>query len=141
MLRHCTGQAALGQRRAAQALEYPQLNLMRANAVELIEARRKRLPRLTGQTKNQIGMQMRLAVVQQPTQIGLRLGVVLPAADALLHVHIKTLNANLKLQHAGREFGNRVLQPVRQMVRHDFKMDEQRRACVQGVGRQSVLRR
>ena len=72
-------------------------------------------------------MNMYVAMLYQPLQVGLSFGIVLLTRDALLHLRIKTLNAHFKLQHTWRKKRNLRLEGIRQMVGYDLKVHKQGR--------------
>ena len=114
-----------GNGRAAQALQYAQLNLMRSQRMQLVKALGKAGQRFAGQAKNQVGVQVGVGLIDQPGKISHGFGVVLFARNALLHIDIEALNAHLKLQHARRKLRNHGLEALRQVVRNHLKVDEQ----------------
>ena len=73
---------------------------MRPCGVQAVETRRDAVQRLSGQTKNQIRVQMGLRLFDQPAQIGHGFFVVLAPRNALLHLHIESLNPHFQLQYA-----------------------------------------
>lgn len=88
-------------RRSAQPLENPDLNLMRAKAQQLIKPAAKPGQVLTRQTENQIGVQVRRALPNQPAKIVEGAAMILLAIDPGRHLGIERLDADLKLQRAG----------------------------------------
>src|SRR5205823_1264445 len=74
-----------------------------------------------------IGVKMNAGAGTQKTNIVGQLGIILPPADQPAHLRIERLNADLKLQCAGRKPGDQLAQRVRNPVRNHFKMDEQSR--------------
>ena len=111
-----------GDRRAPQALEQAQLNLMRAQCVEPVKTRREALQCLAGQAKDQVGMHMGPAVGQQPAQVVCGALVVLSARDGLLHLGVEALYAHFKLQRALGELNDQALELIGQLVRHQFEV-------------------
>jgi len=97
---------------------------VRPQGIQAVEAGGKTSQAFAGQAKNQIRMQMRLRVLDQPAQIGFRPVVVLAARNTLLHLAIEALDAHFELQHAGRELGDHLFQRLRQMIGHHFEMHE-----------------
>ena len=80
-------------RRAAQALEDAELDFMRANRQQPVKTFGKTLQRFARKAKNQVDMQVRVGVRQQPAQVGLGGLVVLAPRDGLLHYHVEGLHA------------------------------------------------
>ena len=64
-------------RRAAQALQNPQLDFVWPQCIQAVKAGSKALQRFTRQAENQIGVQMRVGRLGEPVQIGFGPGVVL----------------------------------------------------------------
>ena len=69
---------------------------------------------------------MGVALGGQPTQVGFGFDGVLAARDGLLDGRVQALNADFKLQHTGRKSRNAAFQTLGQLIRHEFKMYEQR---------------
>ena len=122
---HAVRRAVAGNRRAAQALQNAELDLMRANRQQPVKAVGKTLQRFTRQAKDQVDMQVRVGVGQQPAQVGLGGVVVLPPRDGLLHRHVEGLHAHFELQHPRRKLRQHGPQAIRQVVGDDFKVQEQ----------------
>jgi hypothetical protein len=93
-------------RRAAQALEDAELDLVRLQRPQLVEAFGKALHRLAGQAGDQVDVHVGVRLLGQPADVVGGLLVVLLAADQRLHRGIEALDADLELQRAGREFGD-----------------------------------
>ena len=119
---HAPGLGVAGDRRAAQALEQAELDLMRAQGVQGVKALGKAGQRLAGQAENQVSVQVGVRLRHQPVQVGQGFGVVLPARDALLHLGVEALDADFELQHTGRKLRDQDLEPVRQLVRDQLKV-------------------
>ena len=130
---HAVRRAVAGNRRAAQTLQDAELDLMRTNRQQPVKTVGKTLQRFPRQAKDQIDMQVRVGVGQQPAQVGLGGIVVLPPGDGLLHRHVEGLHADFELQHARRELRQHGPQTVRQVVGDDFKV--QKEACVRTLRR------
>ena len=79
------GQILLRQRRAAQALEDAELDFVRTPGPEFVKTGGKTVPAFAGQAEDQVGVQVRLAVLQQPAHVRFGARAVLPPADATLH--------------------------------------------------------
>ena len=122
---HAPGLGVAGDRRAAQALEQAELDLMRAQRVQGVKTLGKTGQGLAGQAKDQVGVQVGLGLSHQPVQVSQGFGVVLAARDALLHLGIETLDANFELQHARWKLRDQGLEPVWQLVRDQLKVHKQ----------------
>ena len=115
-----------GNRRAAQPLENAELDFMRTQGHQLVEAAGEHLDRFTGQAGNQIDVQMCLGVVAQPFEVAARHIVLLSARDALLHFGVEGLDADFELQSAWRKAHDPLAQPIRQVIGYQFEVDEHR---------------
>ena len=91
-------------RRAAQALEDADLDFLRAQRDEPVEAGGEALQRFAGQADDQVGVDVDAGLRRAGSAGCLSsLVVVLPAADAFGDVVVEGLDADLELQRAGRE--------------------------------------
>jgi hypothetical protein len=82
VVEHAVGGAVPGDRRAAQAFQDAELDFVRAQGVEAVEALGKTFQRFAGQAEDQVGVQVGGAVLDQPGEVGTGLVVVLAARDA-----------------------------------------------------------
>ena len=106
------------------------MDFVRTPGPEFVKTRSKAVPAFAGQAEDQVGVQVRLAVLHQPAHIGCSARAVLPSADAALHLRVQALDANLELQHPGGEAGDAVLQARGQLVGDEFEVHKQRRVRV-----------
>ena len=93
-------------RRAAQALEDADLDLVRLERDQPVEAARETGDVLARQAGDQVDVQVHVRVLAQPAEVVGGLGVVLLAADQRLHLGVEGLDADLELQRARRELGD-----------------------------------
>jgi hypothetical protein len=93
---------------------------------EAVEARRERFQVLSRQTGDQVDVKVRVGLRAQPAQIGRGRRVVLAARDRVLDVDIEGLDSDLELQRPGGKTRDQRLQPLRQVVRNQFEVQERR---------------
>ncbi len=122
---HCMCFGMARDRRAAQALEDADLDFMRMQRMQPVEATTEAGEVFTRQARNQVDMDQRRRFLAQPAQIGFGRGIVLPPRDARLHGLVPGLDADLEMQRSLRETQDRLLQFFRQVVGYQFEMDEQ----------------
>ena len=79
LIDHAVLKGVTGNRRAAQAFQNAQLNLVGLERMQLVKALGKAGQSLAWQTKNQVGVQVGVGLIDQPAQVGQRFGVVLLA--------------------------------------------------------------
>src|SRR5882672_11519780 len=72
-------------------------------------------------------MHMHARLCSQKPQILFHLAIVLPAADPLGHLVVKSLNSHLKLKRPGRELPDQLSQSLRQPIRDQLKVQKQSR--------------
>ena len=113
-------------RRAAQAFQHADLNLVRPQTRERIEAFTKARKRFRRQTCDQIYMHVRMRIFVQPTNVRFRFVVVLFARNVTLHGGVPSLNADLKLQRSCGEFRDGVFELFWQMIGHQFEVRKAR---------------
>ena len=114
-------------RRASQPFQNANLDFLRPKRNEPVEARAKALQVFTGQTGDEIGMNMNASLPAQKSKILFQPAQILPAADQLADLLIERLHADLKLQRAGRKFRDDRSERLRQSVWNHFKMKKQAR--------------
>ena len=103
---HAPGLVVASDRGAAQTLEHADLNLLGPHRHQPIEATAEAWQILTGQSDDQIGVDMHAGLFAQKTQVVLQLGIVLPTADEVRDFIVERLNPHFKLQRAGGEAGD-----------------------------------
>ena len=113
-------------RRAAQPLQDADLDLVRLQRDQPVEAGGERRQVLARQAGDQVDVQVRLRVRAQPAEVGFGGGVVLAPGDPALHGDVEGLDADLELQRAGRKARDRRLQRLGQVIRDQFEVQERR---------------
>ena len=110
---------------AAEALENAELNFLGLERDQAVEPSGETLKVFTGQAGDKVGMDMDAGVLAEETEILLEALIILAALDESADFGIKGLNADFKLQSAGRKAGDDFPQGLRQTVRDHFEMKEE----------------
>ena len=111
-------------RRAAQPLQDANLDFLRAERDELVEAGGKTFDGLAGQAGNQISVDVDAGFCTEEMEIVRELVVILPAFDQATHFLVEGLDADLELQRARRKFGDDFAQGFGQAVGNHLEMEE-----------------
>src|SRR5262245_17320554 len=90
-------------RRAAQALQYADLNFVRLQRMQAVESAPETFEIFPRQPGDQVNVNQRVRLLAQPADIRFGLRVVLSARDACLNVRIPGLNADFEMQCARRK--------------------------------------
>ena len=114
-------------RRAAQPLEHADLDLLRPQRDQPVEPAAKLSRSSPGRPTIRSAWTCTPVSLAQEPQVVRELRVVLPAADALRHVVVERLDADLELQRARRELRDRLAQRLGQPVRDHLEVQEQPR--------------
>ena len=109
-------------RRAAQPFQDADLDFLRTERDEPVEPGPKTFQCFTGQTDDQIRVDVNAGFAAQKIEIIRQPFTVLPAADERADFGIERLDANLELQRAGREPGDDLAQFGGQPVGNHLKM-------------------
>ena len=112
------------ERRAAQPFEHADLDFVRVERRQAVEAGGETGQLLTRQASDQIGVQVGVGVPAQPGEIVHGLAVVLLATDQCLHGGVEALNPNFELQRSGRETHEPGFERFRQVVGNQFEVEE-----------------
>ena len=110
--------------RATKALENSDLDLLRSECDELIEAAREAGHVLAGKSDDQIGVHMDAGFAVQELEVLGEAIVILPAFDAGADLRIETLDADFELERAGRKLGDDVAQAIGQAIGNHLEMEE-----------------
>ena len=92
--------------RAAEPFQDADLDFLRLEGDQPIKARGKTVQSFTGQTRNQIRMEVNAGATAQELEMIGELGVILPPADETADLLVEGLDADLELQRAGRKPGD-----------------------------------
>ena len=114
-------------RRAAQPLEDADLDLLRPQRDEPVEAAAEALEVFARQADDQVGVDVNAGLRAEEAQVVLELRVVLPAADELATSLVERLDADLELQRARRELRDDFAQRLGQPVGDHLEVQEQAR--------------
>ena len=90
-----------------------------------VKALSKTLPTLARQAEYQVGVQMRLALRDEPVNIGARFVHILASCNGFLDLRIKALDANFKLQTPWRETRDTGFKTIGQVIRYQLEMNKQ----------------
>ena len=115
-----------GDRCPAQPLQDTQLDLVGTDRRQAVEAGGEALDGFARQPGDQVDMEVRARLGQQPGQVLLGAPIVLSAADQCLDLRVPGLDADLELQAAGRKARDQLAQRRRQMVGHQLEVREHR---------------
>ena len=92
--------------RAAQALEDADLDLLRAQRDEPVEAAAEALQIFARQADDEIGVDVDAGVLAEKAQVVLEANEVLSAADILRGGVVEGLDTDFELKRAGRKLGD-----------------------------------
>jgi hypothetical protein len=112
-------------RRAAEALEHADLDLLGPEPDQAVEPRAEGVHVFARQTDDEVGVDVYAGLGAEPSEVLLHFGVVLPAADQVGDVLVERLHADFELKRAGRESFDDFPQRVGQSVGDHLEVQEQ----------------
>jgi len=111
--------------RSAEAFEQADLDLVRLQGEEAVEAAGEGLERFAGESRDEVGVDVDAGVVVEEAEVLLEARDVLSAADALAHLGVEGLDADLELKAAGWESWEEGPDFVREAVGDHLEVEEQ----------------
>src|SRR3954449_4639052 len=93
---------------APKSLEDPDLDLLRPECDQAVEAGGETFHIFSRKPDDQVGVDVDAGLFAEEAEVVCQPVIILPAADAVGDVGIKGLDANLELECAGRELGNQL---------------------------------
>src|SRR5439155_25218714 len=129
---HAERRVVTHDRRPTQTLEQSDLNLLRPQDHQPVEAGGEAVDVLPRQADDQVRVYVNARVLAQEAQVLGELVIVLPPADSRGNFFVERLDPHFKLQRPGGEARDRLAQRLGQAIGDHLKVQEQpRRVAVE----------